>query len=99
MNPGEIKDLLSSEGREVTAQVTGPAPFSSCSPLAFGIQILFQRTHRHFIRYPRIILSTSKSSWTRDQAGKEDKPFPWEPPVAYVYMSSTFPAKSAPSPE
>lgn len=37
MSPGEIRHPLSFEGRDVTAGVTGPAPISSCSPLAFRI--------------------------------------------------------------
>lgn len=52
MNPEEIKDLISSEGREVAAQGTGPAPVSSCSPLAFRIQLFLQRKHRRFHKVP-----------------------------------------------
>lgn len=47
VSPGKIKHPLSFEGREVTAGVTRSAPISSCSPLAFRIQLFLQRKERH----------------------------------------------------
>lgn len=47
MSPGEIRHPLSFEGRDMTSGVTGSIPISSCSPLAFRIQLLLQRKKRH----------------------------------------------------
>lgn len=47
VSPGEIRHPLSFEGRDVTSGVTGSIPISSCSPLAFRIQLFSERKERH----------------------------------------------------
>lgn len=71
-----MKHSLSFEVREVTAGVNGPAPISSHSQLSFRTQLFLKRRRGTAVKWPRLILNTSETMWTRDRLGEEINALP-----------------------